>query len=402
VSQEVLGTKIAEESYDDLYQEGESSLKKHTILLAILILGLTISAQELQHESLAVNIEVPVRVYKGDDFVGDLTIDDFELYENGILQTIDAVYLINKTSTQREDSRINTQNEKKIFTPQLSRQFVLIFEVREVFVEVEKAIWHFFDNVLIPSDKLIVGTPLKTYIFKENSWNFVSREEMANQLIKRLKKDSLIRPVDWGNLDGYMNYEDMNRNDMEEVFFGQRYIDEKNLLNIAEYLKSLPGQKNVFLFLQQELIDYAMPTEVSSVTQMMSNLNYLTIMSRIASYGSVSNKIKKTFADSTILFNLLYLKNRKVVTSGSMFDKVDLAGGMFSTFKDLSKITGGLTQATANAADSFKKAVDASENYYLLYYTPKDYKTDGKFKRIKVKVQGQKYRIIHRTGYLAN
>jgi len=145
-----------------------------------------------------------------------------------------------------------------------------------------------------------------------------------------------------------------------------------------------------------------MHTDVSSVTGMMSSLDYLTTFSRIVSYSYVSNKIKKAFADSTILFNLLYLKNRKVVTSGSMFNKMDLAGGMFGTFKDLSKITGGLTQTTANAADSFKKAVDASENYYLLYYTPKDYKTDGKFKRIKIKVKGQKYRIIHRAGYLAN
>ncbi len=376
-------------------------LKKHTFLLAILILGLTISAQELQHESLAVNIEVPVRVYKGNDFVGYLTIDDFELYENGILQTIDAVYLINKTSTQRQESRVDTQDNKKIFTPKLSRQFVLIFEVREVFPEVEKAIWHFFDNVLIPSDKLIVATPLKSYHFKEDSWKYVSKMEMADQLIKRLKKDTLLRPVDWGNFNDYIN-DGMNINDMADVFFGQRYIDGENLLNIAEYLKSLPGQKNVFLFLQQELIDYAMPTATGSVTGMMSGLDYLTNLSRIASYGSVSNKIKKAYADSTILFNLLYLKNNKVVTSGSMFNKIDLAGGMFGTFKDLSKITGGLAQTTANAAASFEKAVDASENYYLLYYTPKDYKADGKFKRIKVKIKGQKYRIIHRTGYLAN
>jgi len=376
-------------------------LKKHSIILVVLAFSLTLFAQEIQHEAVAVNIEVPVRVYDGTKFVGDLTIDDFELYENGILQTVDAVYLINKTSAKREESRIDTQDNKKIFSPQLSRQFVLIFEVRDVFPEVEEAIRHFFDNVLIPSDKLIVATPLKTYHFKEDSWKFLSKTEMANQLIKRLRKDTLIRPVDWGNFNDYIN-DGMNIKDMEDVFFGQRYIDEKNLFNIAEYLKSLPGQKNVFLFLQQELINDPMPTATSSVTAMMSNLDSLTNLSRIASYGYVSNNIKKAFADSTILFNLLYLKNRKVVTSGSMLNKIDLAGGLFSTFKDLSKITGGLAQTTANAADSFKKAVDASENYYLLYYTPKDYKADGKFKRIKVKIKGQKYRIIHRSGYLAN
>lgn len=375
--------------------------RRYGIVLTFLILGLSISAQELQYESIAINIEVPVRVYDRDKFVSDLTIDDFELYENGILQTIDALYLINKMSFEKGDTRTGAQEEKKIFSPQLSRQFVLIFEVREVFDEVEKSIKHFFNNVLIPSDKLIVATPLKSYHFKEDSWKFVSKTEMADQLIKRLKKDTLLRPVDWGNLDDYIN-DGMNIKDMEDVFFGQRYIDGKNLLNIAEYLKSLPGQKNVFLFLQEELIDYAMPTGFSTVTEMMSNLDYLTNLSRIASYGDVSNKIKKAFSDSKILFNLLYIKNNKVVTSGSLFNKIDLAGGMFSTFKDLSKITGGLAQTTANVAASFEKAVDASENYYLVYYTPKNYKADGKFKRIKVKVKGQKYKIIHRTGYLAN
>lgn len=375
--------------------------RRYGIVLTFLILGLSISAQELQYESIAINIEVPVRVYDRDKFVSDLTIDDFELYENGILQTIDALYLINKMSFEKGDTRTGAQEEKKIFSPQLSRQFVLIFEVREVFDEVEKSIKHFFNNVLIPSDKLIVATPLKSYHFKEDSWKFVSKTEMADQLIKRLKKDTLLRPVDWGNLDDYIN-DGMNIKDMEDVFFGQRYIDGKNLLNIAEYLKSLPGQKNVFLFLQEELIDYAMPTGFSTVTEMMSNLDYLTNLSRIASYGDVSNKIKKAFSDSKILFNLLYIKNNKVVTSGSLFNKIDLASGMFSTFKDLSKITGGLAQTTANVAASFEKAVDASENYYLVYYTPKNYKADGKFKRIKVKVKGQKYKIIHRTGYLAN
>lgn len=108
----------------------------------------------------------------------------------------------------------------------MSRQFILIFEVREVFAEVEKAIWHFFDNVLIPSDKLIVATPLKTYSFKENSWEFVSKTEMADQLIDRLKKDTLLRPVDWGSLDGYIN-DEMNIQDMEDVFLGRDTSTDK-------------------------------------------------------------------------------------------------------------------------------------------------------------------------------
>jgi len=377
-------------------------MRKLAVLAACLACALVLFSQEIQHEAISINIEVPVRVFRGESFVDSLTIDDFELFENGILQTIDAVYLIKKTDLERQDTRIDTKTEEKIFDPQLSRQFVLIFEIREVFAEVEDSIKHFFDHVLIPSDRLLLATPKMTYHFKENSWEFVPKEEMAGQMIERLKKDILIRPVDWGNLDEYLADEEINRNDMEDVYFGQRYIDEENLNRVADYLKTLPGQKNVFLFLQQELIDYAMPTGTSTVGEMISNLDYLTNLSRIASYGEVSSKTKRAFSDPTILFNLIYLKNTKDQTTSSLSEKIDLAGGMFETFHDLTRITGGFSQTTGNASASFEKAVDASENYYLVYYTPIDYKADGKFKRIRVKVKGQNYRIIHRTGYIAD
>jgi len=65
-------------------------LKKHTILLAILVLGLTLFAQEIQQEAVAINVEVPTRVFKGKTFIDNLTIDDFEIYEDGILQKTEA------------------------------------------------------------------------------------------------------------------------------------------------------------------------------------------------------------------------------------------------------------------------------------------------------------------------
>jgi hypothetical protein len=58
--------------------------------------------------------------------------------------------------------------------------------------------------------------------------------------------------------------------------------------------------------------------------------------------------------------------------------------------------------SSARADILFKSAVEASENYYLLYYSPGSYKADGQFKEIKVKVKGKDYRIFHRAGYFAN
>jgi hypothetical protein len=56
---------------------------------------------------------------------------------------------------------------------------------------------------------------------------------------------------------------------------------------------------------------------------------------------------------------------------------------------------------SANAWPAFQKAVDASENHYLLYYIPTNYKSDGKFRNIKVRVMGRNYHVLHRVGYLA-
>jgi hypothetical protein len=162
-----------------------------------------------------------------------------------------------------------------------------------------------------------------------------------------------------------------------------------------------------------------MPLEVSTVAGIWARLDYLSYMSMVVSYNYVDpKKIKKAFSDSSILFNFIYLKDESYWknNSGSMLgtsnttngmfntilDAFDMTNGMFSTFKELSHVTGGITQTTTNAAASFKNAVYASENYYLLYYSPKNYKADGKFKNIKVKVKGKNYRVTYRAGYIAD
>lgn len=380
-------------------------MKKSALILGVFVLGLTLLSQEISHETIVVNIEIPVRVFKGNKFIDNLTIDDFKVYEDGILQKIEALYLIKKTNIEKEDVKIDKEKARKIYSPQLSRQFVLVFEISDVFYKVEEAIRYFFEKVIIPGDKLIVATPTKTYNFKEDSWRAASRTEMAEKLIEKLRRDVLIRPLDWSDLSDYTEGAQGVITGTIEAFMGQKYIDEKRLIDIAEYLKTLPGQKNVFLFLQQELINFPMPEPASDASSIWAGLDYLNYMSIVALYNSiVPKKIKNAFSDSSILFHFLYLKDKSYWKQnfGSILDTFDTTIGMFSTFRDLSKVTGGLTHTTANAAASFKNAVDASENYYLVYYAPKNYKVDGKFKKIKIKIKGKNYRVMHRAGYIAD
>jgi len=59
-------------------------------------LGAYVLGQE-SHQVNVVNVEVPTRVFKDNKFLDTLTIDDFEVLEDGIPQKLQAMYLINKS-----------------------------------------------------------------------------------------------------------------------------------------------------------------------------------------------------------------------------------------------------------------------------------------------------------------
>ena len=130
--------------------------------LAAVLLGITgyVGSQDIQHEAIAVNIEVPVRVFQAGVFVDTLSIDDFEVYEDGVNQQIEAVYLIKKAEITRREEK------EKTFEPKISsRHFVLFFETVEYLPKVGEALDFFFQEILQPHDSLIAVTPTKTYTF---------------------------------------------------------------------------------------------------------------------------------------------------------------------------------------------------------------------------------------------
>ncbi len=112
-------------------------IKKIFLFMCIAIFSYaSFPQQSFIEQSLVINVEVPVRVYKGNTFINDLSIKDFELFEEGIKQKIEAVYLIKKKSVERSD-------EKKKFRPQTSRTFYLFFEVNEYSRRLQEAMKYF-------------------------------------------------------------------------------------------------------------------------------------------------------------------------------------------------------------------------------------------------------------------
>jgi VWFA-related protein len=158
----------------------------------------------------------------------------------------------------------------------------------------------------------------------------------------------------------------------------------------------LEGQKHVFLFYQREKI----------VLPAVSDFAFSEL------YKSLSfdpKSVERFFADASLAIHFIYLTQSTTSTlevqdqrREDALSTRDVSANIYAAFRDMAQATGGLTEATGNPLAAFKKAVTASENYYLLYYVPKDTKSDGKFHEIKVEVKGKRYRVTHRAGYFAN
>lgn len=365
--------------------------------------------QEIQEEAIAINVEVPVRVFKGSKFVDNLTIDDFRVYEDGILQKIVALYFIKKTIIERKEIEEKEEEPRKEFAPETVRQFVLLFELIDYMPKLEEALDYFIHNVFAPGDSLMVVTPLKFYNFKHDAWRNLTKERIIEQLKTILRKDITMGQREYKNLvwdiidllQEPQNSVDQFRMERVKILLERlvnlRDVGQKRLLEFADFLKKQEGQKHVFLFYQKEIL----PIPEGAAEELLTDLIML---------GSFdTNKVKQAYADSLITIHFLYLtKTKRHMLDGKTMSPLRIKmvakhrDDIFSTFKDLAQTTGGFIESSANIASSFQRAAEASENYYLLYYAPKNYKADGKFKKIKVEIKNKNYRVLHRVGYFAD
>jgi hypothetical protein len=392
-------------------------LNTAALLGGVLALAVGLAGQALQHTVSVLNIEIPVRVFKGDQFIDTLTLQDFQVFDNGVPQTVEAVYLVKKADIQREEGA-------KSGRPQTIRQFVLFFEMTEYVPELETALNLFFANVFLPGDNLIVVTPARSYNIREGALARMPREKIKEQLLGHLRADILIGNTEYHNIirdlrnilagdelpiEEKLDYFSVAVNNLE----GLRRVDEKSLVKFADFLKGLTGQKYIYLFYQKERIpEY----DWKQLMMMMAEYNgdpAMTLKLMDNFQMAVRNvtfnveAVKKAYSDSSVAVHFLFItKTPKADTdvenaSASGLKMVEHSEDIYSAFSEIAAATGGISDSSANAAASFQKAVVASENYYLLYYKPKDYKPDGSFHELKVVVTSGSYLVTHRAGYVA-
>lgn len=403
-------------------------------LLFVILAGLAL-AQQLAVESTVINIEVPVRVYKASRFVANLTIDDFDIYEDGKPQKLEAVYLIKKRSIERKD-------ELTRFVPQTERNFFLFFEISEYTEKIGEAMDFFIQNVIMPGDSLTIVTPMKTYRLKPKAFEGFIRKDIVEQLKRILRRDSQDGSseyrsaiTDLENLAMAMAGSISNQkasigNELSETtgsvpekdlpvdtllnryseilayVESLRTIDQSKLLDFSKFLKSETGQKYVYLFYQREFLPKIEPRILYTYIELYQDRPdiYQTVQGIFEFYRRDVlidvNAVKQAYADSSVAIHFLLITTPTKQLPGIKY--FEHSEDVFSAFLEMAQATGGFVETSANASFLMKSAVESSENYYLLYYTPRPYNKDGKFHKIVVKVKDKDCRVSYRLGYYGN
>jgi hypothetical protein len=392
----------------------------------VIVTGFLFSHQE-QHAVTVRNVEVPVRVFMGKQFVENLTIDDFEIYEDGILQKIDALYLASKNDISRQQGLDS-------FAPQTARHYFLLFQIIEYNPKLEESIEYFFKNVLLPQDTLTLMTPQKNYHLSSQALQKKKKEDIAKEMLKLLRKDTkisssayrssmnslrgLVSAISGGNSMTSFDSSEVEqsgsslgmllrryRNNLDKLE-SLRIVDQNVFIQFATKAKTIPGQKYVYFFYERE---FRPELSTSVVNNLVSN--YQDEPSVLADIQDLfqfyqrhervnQEKISQAFADASICFNFLFVDRQERDTGGITMR--EQSEDFFAAFRETAKATGGYVDTSTNPSAAFENALEAGENYYLLYYSPSNYTGDGSYKKIQVKVNNPDYRVTYRQGYVAN
>lgn len=369
----------------------------------------------LQHDVSVINIEVPVRVFKGAHFVDSLSIDNFIVTEDGLPQKIEAVYLIKKTNIEKKEGPAQAAHVPEV----KKRLFLLMFEMDDYPPQLNEVVDDFFTKILGPDDSVWVVMPNSTLRLKPEALAKVSRTKIAEEIKSRLK--SAIR---WESEKIQSLLEDLKRlpDDSQTTdFFGEsaqgislsginiaaqmadlRTLNETTFSILASALKPIEGQKHAFLFYQREA--YRIPEKFAPVFSDFSRKNHIDpgkIQHLFSNASTVVHflYITKTHADFDPIPSPEEIAGRTRNYGTVLFEQG--SGDFYQAFRELAVATGGMVESTANPAFAFREAAEASENYYVLYYKPSDFKPDGKYRKIVVEIKGGGYRVMNRAGYIA-
>lgn len=371
------------------------------------------------------SVPITVRVFDGDRFVSDLTLKDFEIEEAGMAVSPEALYLVRKGTIERREGQVD-------LAPDVSRRLVLLFQMTEYHNKIPAALDFLFGTALIPTDTLEIETPMRSYKLSKAALAAKPRATLARELSEIVRKDiieggmaynSALRdlkrvvgqigsvtdagfPADDVYVDDGTSLEQqlMQYSEHLQRMETLRAVDENRLLAFARRMRSLKGQKLVFMVYQREFRPEISPQTLDRLV--MSNQERPDILAALQTLFSMYQRpinvnrepVIQAFADSGMDFHFLFMNRQPERASGITMR--EQSEDVYKMLSGAAEATGGDTDTSQNPAASLATALKATGLSYILLYSPSTAAPPGTFIDLKVKVKGQNYRVTCRSGYL--
>jgi VWFA-related protein len=388
------------------------------VLLLTGVLGASVGAQQgtdavdlppVSFRTEVTFIEVDAFVTDGDGRpVMDLTVDDFELYEDGQPQRIASFSAVNLPVERREralvsprpiepDVRTNVGVDGRIYLILLDDIHVHPSRVPRVRAALRQFVEHNFGTNDVAAVARVRGS-------SRDSQDFTSNPQLLLRAIDRFtgnvpREAAVTSPFAEEGIPtpGAASAEELL------VAHDARNVSSR-LRELSEFLAGVRGRRKAILFVSE-----GSPFDVHAATGQIS-----------AVASAVIEDTQKAIAAATRGNVAIYTIDPRGVIPGADFNDLsaseppggfDVPSGVPSltpirlaqdSLRELAYETGGFSSVNQNTFEgSFERIVRENSEYYLLGYSPANDAQDGTYRRLEVRVRRPGVRVRARNGYTA-
>lgn len=409
-------------------------MKKFTcfflLILHPIILHPFLESKTPQEEVTVIAVEVPVRVLHKGQFVRNLTKEDFEIYENGILQPIRGFEIRSRRISVPVDV-----SEKELQIQPEKRIFFLIFNILDYQDYVGEAIDYFFANTFRKGDRIIVLTEGNLFSIETGKGTAALAQDIKDTLKKfkvistmqihnayqglRYEADRLIMALQRGGKQWDQAITTFYRN-YERIWldYKRQFITPDLALyqSVIKRIKPKEGEKWALCFQQREMfpklknegtlerrIRELVDTPVTDPMISIQQRNVRSMQMRLKRLFDVSGDmpteaLKNLFMEANITFHLLLLKSPRPLVEEN-FELREVGMDYEDCFRQISLSTGGHTAFSNRVTETLTEASQSEDYYYLLVYSPKQDPSE-KPVTIDVKVKQKGVDVIHLKRFL--
>ncbi len=374
-----------------------------------------------------------VQVYvtdKGGQPAGDLTADDFEIYDNN--KPVPVLHF--EKHFAEELAAAGATGPR----PALNRKFFLFFDLAFTdargLMRAKNAALKFMEKSLLPTDEISLvtytalrGLTLHEYMTRDHArvrniienFGLKSVTGRAENLANFFYSDTLMSlqgdEVQTTPEDSFFTDQArLQTGQMLDTARRQGYVDQARFYldawnNLAKVLRTVPGYKNIVLFsagLAKQLLfgktggavvgDWSTPEQLAA---QMAEYDAAQADSGLRSdFSRLLKELKNAnCAVFTVDISRVHKEMDVEGAGGAMPGARELDGA--DSLKQLASETGGRFYAnTVNPENAMEEIVNTTRNFYIIGFKV-DESWDGKYHKVKVKIKKKGYNVYSQAGY---